>query len=377
MSTALRKLRVLHYAINGIGIGHVMRLRAIARSMQKLAPELGFELEPFFVTSTEAPTLLAMGDLPVFKVPSAAVLRQNGSAQERVRLAARDCVWSIIERMKPHLLLMDTVPTGSFDEFMPFPGINAFDLCARKVFIYRPVKLTDANAIKFSTVLPQYDLILVPENLGAAEEVVVPECIKRSVEWCGPVLSYDHSDLLDREAALLSLGVQKRGVHVYLSAGGGGHRDAQTMIGTVCELLGDRLDLQLLVGAGPLYRGSKPKRANVVWLNTVEMASHLAAVDIAISAGGYNSFNELMFAGIPTIFVPLDAAVDDQRRRASRAESVGAGVVISGLHDKKLLATIELWRDGNQRAKASAAAKALVPQNCAKIVARRTLELFL
>jgi UDP-N-acetylglucosamine:LPS N-acetylglucosamine transferase len=107
----------------------------------------------------------------------------------------------------------------------------------------------------------------------------------------------------------------------------------------------------------------------------MEMASHLAAVDIAISSAGYNSFNELMFAGIPTIFIPLAAAADDQPERARRAERAGAAVVLSEPFEEQMRTTIKLWSDEGRRRAVSDAARSLIPKNCARIAAKRLLEL--
>lgn len=375
MATPIRRFTALYYAINGIGVGHVIRLRAIAREMRKVAPEFDLEVAPFFVTSSEAAALLAFDGFPTFKMPSKLVSGQNEQFRQQLRLAARDCVWSILERMRPDLLLVDTKPSGSFDEFVRFPGIDAMGLCQRKVFIYRPLRLADVTREKFCAALATYDLVLVPEHAGDAD-VEVPDYVRGSVEWCGPIISCDRSNLLCREAALDSLGVQEKGLHIYVSAGGGGHNDAEAVIVNVCELLGNKCGIQLLIGCGPLYRGTKSRCENAVWLNTSDMARHFAAVDIAISAAGYNSFHELMLAGIPTIFLPLQTAIDDQWTRAARAERVGAAVVVSGTQDPHLMATIERWRDDEQRRRASTAARTLVPKNYATDAARRLIQLF-
>lgn len=368
-----RRVRVLNYAINGIGVGHITRLKAITQWMHKLAPSLGIRLESFFVTSSDVDSLIG-GDLPVFKVPSPSVLRMNAGYQMSLRLAARDCVWSIVERMRPDLLIMDTVPAGSFDEFLPYLGMDATELCRKKLFIYRPLRLSEASRAKFETMLPKYDLILVPER-EATEEVFIPDSVRDRTECSGPIISCNRSDLLDRESALKSLGLEERGLHVYVCVGGGGHRSAEDRILATCRALEHVKDIQIIVGVGPLYRGKRAEGSNVVWLKSMDMASHLAVVDVAISAAGYNSFNELMLAGIPTIFLPLEAAMDDQLKRAKRAEKVGAAVVLSDPHDQRLLDTIESWRHEANRAAAAAAARRLVPDSCTREVARRAMSL--
>ena len=73
----------------------------------------------------------------------------------------------------------------------------------------------------------------------------------------------------------------------------------------------------------------RPERRGegITWLDRYCPLELMAGVDAAVSAGGYNSFHELMYAGVPTVFVPLPRIADDQLERTQRAEAAGAGRV--------------------------------------------------
>ncbi len=371
---SMQTVRVLNYAINGLGVGHVTRLRSISRWLRRLSEENNCRMEILFITSSEADVLLFQDGFPVFKIPSRTIIKEATRSPEHFEQAARECVWAILEAMRPDLLIVDTAPAGSFGEFLPFPGMDAFELCRHKAFIYRPMKSSAALKGNFQKTLERYDLILVPEYSGNST-IHVPDPVVTRVDWCGPIVSLDRSELLDRESALRSLGIKESGFQVYISTGGGGHEESERRLHDVCAALADVRDAQLLVAAGPLYRGSRVSLPNLAWLDTRGMASHLAAVDIAVSAAGYNSFNELMFAGIPTVFLPLDTPADDQWERARRAETTGAGLVLSEPFGKPLREVIDLWRDGGRRIAASRAARQLVPENCARVAADRLFRL--
>jgi UDP-N-acetylglucosamine--N-acetylmuramyl-(pentapeptide) pyrophosphoryl-undecaprenol N-acetylglucosamine transferase len=366
-------IRIINYAINGIGVGHITRLRAIAKWLRTLAPDYGFQAEIIFVTTSEADFIVARDGFPVFKMPSQNLLRRSVRSRKVYEQTVRKCVASIIETLAPSLLIVDSAPSGSFGEFLPFDETDILKSCGHKAFILRPMRASMAAASSFQEALRQYDLILVPEAHKTAT-IHISVDLRDRVEWCGPIVSCERSKFLDRPAALKSLGITERGLHIYISTGGGGHRDAESRIEAICDALQRSSDVQLLVGAGPLYRGRRWTQPNLIWLDSLEMASHLSAVDIAISSAGYNSFNELMFAGVPTIFVPLEAAADDQLERARRAERAGAAVVVSEPSEEQLQATIELWRDEERRGAISAAARSLVPKNCAQIAARQLLK---
>jgi len=367
------KARVLCYALNGLGIGHVVRVRAVTRWMRKLAPSMGIELECFYVTSCDADSSRVFDGVPVFKVPSRVTIKKANSNEDFV-YAARDCVWAILERLRPDLMIVDTVPSGTFNEFIAVPGIDPFRLCRRRAFIHRPVREEAAQKERFLSMLSRYDLILVPD-LAENTSISLPHLPAERVHFCGPIISYDHSELLDRTAALAALGVADSPLNIYVSTGGGGHPDADRHIRAICHALQEMNDAQVLIGAGPLYRGEKFEGRGIVWLNNPEMGPYLRAMDVAISGAGYNSFHELMLAGIPTIFMPLTAALDDQQQRALRAEEAGAAILAKEPLGDTLRSQVQLWRDPIRREAAACAATKLVSQNGARSVAERLLSL--
>jgi UDP:flavonoid glycosyltransferase YjiC (YdhE family) len=136
--------------------------------------------------------------------------------------------------------------------------------------------------------------------------------------------------------------------------------------------------LHLVIGAGPLYRGRCIYGNRVTWLANGNAAEFMAAFDIAVSAAGYNSFNELMHFGVPAVFLPQRKWADDQKARAERAARVGAAVVLDSMTDANALRqAVEKFGDPPQRASASRAARDLVPRNHASEVASVLLGLIL
>ena len=97
---------------------------------------------------------------------------------------------------------------------------------------------------------------------------------------------------------------------------------------------------------------------------------------MAISAAGYNSFNELMYMGIPTVFLPQQKWADEQAARAERAVRAGAAVVLEDASERiAIRRAVEYWRDSARHAAAQTAARTIVPHNHARDAARSLLEL--
>ena len=70
-------LRVVSYAINGRGLGHLTRQLAILRQIRRVAALLDLPVECWVLTSSEADTLAQREGIPALKMPSKAMLRRS------------------------------------------------------------------------------------------------------------------------------------------------------------------------------------------------------------------------------------------------------------------------------------------------------------
>jgi predicted glycosyltransferase len=365
-----KPLRIVNYAVNGVGAGHVTRLIAISRWLRRQAAELAIEVKIYFLTSSEAGVLLFAEKFPTFKLPSRTVVAEASIDENEFLDLARGWVRQTLELLKPDLLLVDTFPQGYFDELDPF-----LKICPTTAFIYRPLKAAHARAAEFQTALAYYDLVLVPEYEEHAP-VLTPAAVRDRVRYLGPVIVRERNEILGREQARQSLGIAGDEHVVYVSAGGGGDAKAEQQIHAIYAALRGIPGLHVVIGAGPLYRGRCIYGERVTWLAHGSAAEFMAAFDVAVSAAGYNSFNELMHFGVPTIFVPQEKWADDQHARAARAAQAGAAMVLdSGTDGEQLRQVVERFRDPAQRLSVSRLAQNLVPRNHASEAASLLLRL--
>lgn len=362
----MRTLRIVNYAVNGSGIGHLVRLVAISRWIRRYAAHAGVRAEIYFLTSSEADSLLFHERFASFKLPSKTVVTEAGIDKLAYLALAKQWVWHSLGLLRPDLLVVDSFPRGSFGELL-----GALDLARARAFVYRPSKEGFAARADFQAMLPLYDCLLVPEADG---DVPVPAAARDKLRHVGPILVRDAVEMTPRAAARAELGVGDR-LAVYVSAGGGGDAGAERHLGEVARFLAGDPALHLVVGGGPLYRGRRLHGERVTWLDGRPAAELLGGVDVAVTAAGYNTWNELMHAGVPSLFVPQDKIADEQEARARRAEAAGAGRVLASLAE--LPAALAGYRDPAARAAASTAARGLVPRSCARDAAAELLSLVL
>ncbi len=351
-------LRVVFYAVNGTGVGHLVRLLAIARWMRRYGAVLGTPLEAWFLTSSEADAIVFAEGFAAFKIPSKTIVAEAGLDRRAYLALAKQWVWHTLGLLRPDILVVDTFPRGSFGELL-----SALDLCKHRVFIHRPVKKDVAELPDFRAMLPLYDAIVVPEHDA---ELFLPDAVLGRVAHVGPVLSRERCEMLSRDEARLRLGIADEQRCVYVSAGGGGDQGAESHLHDVVSALRVDPSLSIVVGAGPLYRGRPVVGATTLSGNA---ADYMNAFDVAVCASGYNTFGELMFAGVPSVFLPQEKRADDQVARAQRACDAGAACI---LEDGDVLAAAHrLLAQPNARD----AARRVVPDNCARNAAAEILRL--
>jgi predicted glycosyltransferase len=316
----------------------------------------------WFLTSSEADGLVFAEGFPAFKIPSKTIVRESGVDRTTYLALAKQWVWHTLALLRPDLFIVDTFPRGSFGELL-----GVLDLCRRSAFVYRPVRDEVAARPDFQAMLSLYDLLLVPEVDATVR--TPPDTGDRLVQ-VGPVLSRERWELFARERARDELGIEPNQKCVFVSAGGGGDREARAQLEHAVRALSADPELALVLGTGPLYRGRPFPRTTALSGSAAEWS---LAFDAAVCASGYNTFGELMFAGVPAVFVPQSKLADDQRARAQLAMDRGAATLWQPSSEPAALHRVV--RDLLARPDAREAARALVPENCARVAAAELLRL--
>lgn len=366
-----RSLRVVAYAVNGGGAGHLQRLTAILRWVRRYALFCASPAEVFFLTSSEADTFLFHEGFASFKLPSKTSVASAGIDKTAYLALAKQWVWHSLGLLRPDVLLVDTFPNGSFGEL-----VSALDLARTRVFVYRPVKEEYARRPDFQAMLPLYDLILVPEARETAG-VVVPPKAEAAVRYTGPLTVRERWEARGRAEARAHFGIPEGRVAVLLSAGGGGDPTAEETLVSTSRLLLSHPEVHVVVAAGPLYRGARTSGERVVWVSEPALAEWLAAFDFAVTAAGYNTVLELMSSGVPAVLLPQEKVADEQDRRARAAVEAGAALSVDAAAAGALDGAIRHFLDPGNRERASARARALVPRNAARDAAAEVLDLVL
>ena len=336
----MKKLRVVSYAINGRGLGHLVRQLSILRWVKRYGSLLGVSTECWVLTTSEADTLARREGVPAFKMPSKMMMRDAGIEPARWLAVGRQWVVNVVAGLGPDVLVVDTFPGGSFGELVP-----VLEMVPTRVLVARAVKDAIAGDDAYRALLPLYQKTIIPDERGV-----------------GPILLREREELLDRQAARAALGIVGDRA-VYVTLGGGGDEACARLLPVLTDRLVAR-GWHVVVGAGPLYMGPERRGPGITWMDRYVPLELLAGVDAAVSAGGYNAVTELMFAGVPTVFLPQPRIADDQDGRARAMADAGAGRVATSIDDVPDL----LDAPGDAEI-----ARSLVPHNGARAAAAEVL----
>jgi Glycosyltransferase family 28 C-terminal domain len=332
--------RVIFFAANGSGLGHVTRALAIARRL----PE---EIEPVFVTLSGAMR----------------VIREAGYLSEYIPQGAGPRWQRFLEQRLTEILAAYEATALVFDS-APFTGLTAAKLRSGLPFVWIRRAMWQpgrggANLAREG----HFDLVIEPGELASESDRGLTAARRDQAVCVPPIVLLDESELLERDRARSDLGLDGVKLAVLVQLGPAGAEEGELEAGTVVERLLAEPELELVVADSPLARRRTDLPDQVNRLGTYPVSRYLRAFDFAISAAGYNSFHELVGFGLPTIFVPRQRPLDDQHARSRFADQAGAGLGLEPVSAEGLEGGLVRMRDAEARRSMARRGRNLFPGN--------------
>jgi hypothetical protein len=340
---------VLFLSSNGSGVGHLMRLMSMASRASE-------RVRPIFLTLSQA-------------VP---VVRGNGFLVEY--LMSRDFmgiehrVWHDLLRQRlAHLIDEHDVRAIVFDGTWPYRGLlgvmedhpDVLSVWSRRG-MWRPG--LDAPSLEHSS---RFDLIVEPGEFSERFDEGATAARRAEVLRVGPLTYLDPDDQVSREEACERLGLDPSRPAALLQLGAGNINDVGSLVGMVTERLLREPDLQVCVTRSIIAGEAAGLAGEVHTIRGVyPLARYFAAFDLAVAAAGYNTFHELLAAGVPTLFIPNhETAADDQAARSRYAQEAGVAFDVPEPTPERIDAALTQLLDPAVRARMRAAALARYPAN--------------
>nr|WP_286672883.1 glycosyltransferase [Anaeromonas gelatinilytica] len=188
--------------------------------------------------------------------------------------------------------------------------------------------------------------------------------MKKKENEYNPVIYLDKSELLSKEKVRKKLQIPEGYKIVYVQLGAGNINDINSTIYKVLKALKEREDIYIVMGESIIGNRLNIYEDRVLVIRDYPNSRYFSAFDLAISATGYNTFHELMYFGVPSIFIPnTNTKTDDQLSRAKKAAMVDAAIVIEDVTEESLRKSINYILEPSNNLKMKENCKELIESN--------------
>jgi len=344
---------VMFYSHDSYGLGHLRRTLTLARFFRASRPLLS----QLIVTGSP---LAHRFELPsgtdFIKLPS--VVKVGAERYESrilpmsflaIRELRREMLLSAARHFQPRTLVVDNVPRGLKGELVSTLRYLK-DASCRLILGLRDV-VDEAGWVRhaweadgsFELLDDVYDQIVVygrREVYDVVDEYGFSSAAAEKTRFVGYLLG--EGGVRRSEEIRAELGVEGRPL-VLVMAGGGG--DGRELLGAVLEaisLRSDGPDFSCVLVGGPLMPPDDRRRVLelvaerpfVRYVDFVEdVGSYIAAADVIVSMGGYNSVTEVLAAHKSAIIVPR---ISPRREQLIRAEAMSRRGLLRMIHPAEL-----------------------------------------
>ncbi|MGH6918156.1 MAG: glycosyltransferase, partial [Geminicoccaceae bacterium] len=196
-----------------------------------------------------------------------------------------------------------------------------------------------------------FDAVVEPRDLAGRFDRGLTAQSRSRTRVVDPIRLLDESDLLSRPQARKALGIGSGRPAVLLQLGSGNNYGYASLRGSAIAILRERYDADVRVAEWPIAEQPLELPEGVRGISEFPLSRYSRAFDLVISAVGYNSFHELLLAGVPAIFVPNEhPQQDDQLARARFVEHQDLGACVRVREIYRLSACIDrLLAPGERR----------------------------
>lgn len=299
---------VLFVTSNGAGLGHISRLLAIAGHLSSART-----VE--FLTMSTAYRQVAQPGVTVHYFPSSESANESPETWNPI---FRGYFRGLVERVRPRVVVFDGtwVYTGISDVCRTF-GIP---LVWVQRGLWKPE--VDAASVQRHDARSVADEVIIPGDYAGAESVDAGEGIEP--HYVGPIVMTRLESVFSREDACAHLGLDPSRRYVLLNLGGGAISDPHSIGHSALHLVRQHLPEMTPVEVVSPLAGAMAEVPGLRRIVAYPVMTYARAFDAMIAAAGYNSAQEAVALGIPSVLIPnTKTRTDDQARRARELAARG------------------------------------------------------
>ena len=299
---------IVLFNINGSGMGHMSTCLAYANRLRDRA-------RPVFFSLASAMDMIHdmgfEGDYFVSRFWS----RASAWDWDR-QLALR--LGMLFERVRPKVVV--------FDGTWPYRGLlHAAAKYGDTRLVWSDLTMYKPGWREVPVSQSNFDLLIKLGELGSGFSVdQEAEPVRRVT--IPPVTLLRDEELLRRDEARESLGLDRDGRYALFSLGPGNRKDVSAIGRGLIDEMKAR-GYTAVWTRTPITVSDVPLPNGVLPISIYPVVRYMRAFDVIVSAAGYNTCCEVLQSGVPTLFVPNTLVSDDQNRRAEMVAQASPAVV--------------------------------------------------
>lgn len=347
--------RVLMLTSNGIGMGHLTRMLAVAR-------RCGHGIQPVFATMSQAMGVIEDHGYLAHYIPFHTYLGCDPGTWNHF---LREEIGELINFYRPRVLVFDgNVAYGGLVSALNDNPTCLSIWCRRAM--WRPGLALEDN-IRRETA---FHAVIEPGEIAATYDAGLTTEYRDHTRAVDPIRLLDEDEVLGRDVARRELGLDPDRPAVLVQLGSGNNFDYDEIRAVLLDHLVGDTDFQVAVAEWLISDAPAPLPDGVKRLNLQPIARYHKAFEFVVSTAGYNGFHELVLGGVPAIYVPNEnPTMDEQLTRAQYAERKGLGLCLRTHEIYKVRPHVERMLDPAFRADVTARCRALSRANGAQEVA--------
>jgi predicted glycosyltransferase len=326
-------MRILYHAVNGTGLGHLMRTTAVAAHVRRLSPET----EQLIVTNASFSAHARHAGIPTVNLPP----DDSGpfaALDRRLKTVGHELSERMIEAIAREYA-PDAVVFDTYADVMLVRRLAAGRVSA---LIFRESREDYARWCA-GELFPAVDAVLVPHRAGDFFAGVSSELAAtlraRPLRCVGPIVYPESLDDVDVQATLARYAITADRQLVLIADGSGGYDFlAHPFFEAATRAAVDR-SRRVLCVAGPYAEAVRAVDGAEMIPWEARFQHLLRRADVVIAHGGYNTVQEILRAGTRAILVPVPRKTEDQAQRLGDLARRGRVRVLE--RD----ATVEQFRD--------------------------------
>ncbi len=302
-------MKILFYAINGKGMGHLARTRIIAGAIKRAAPDSDIR----FLTCTPHLSLLNDFDYPSIRFPNSSPPKNLILFRTGKTVSESEFLDKTVKFWQPAAVIYD---------FLLDPklfGRVRKNHC-KNIVVLRKQRKSRVKRTLTGKAVDKVDKWIIPHERQEFSEIQ-DYINERNCIYTGPLFREMDMEIISGFKQCFVPGDK----HIIVTIGGGGAMEAQKwlieVMHAVEEIVGVDNSLRFTVVCGPYFSGNLPQIKGASNVKVITYCNHLpeliCASDLVLANAGYNTINEIRASGTKAMIYPLSSTGwDDQSARA-------------------------------------------------------------